>query len=145
MLLASSTMRGPAGFGWFAYPPLSGPIGSPGLGGDFWIVSVILTGTSGTLTRVIVITTVTLMRAPGMTLFRMPILTWNLWLSSFMVVFAFPVLTGALIMLLADREFGAQFFEPQLGGSPILFQHLFWFFGHPEVYIIALPFFGVVS
>ena len=85
------------------------------------------------------------MRAPGMTLFRMPILTWNLWLSSFMVVLAFPVLTGALIMLLADREFGAQFFEPQLGGTPILFQHLFWFFGHPEVYIIALPFFGVVS
>jgi cytochrome c oxidase subunit I len=75
----------------------------------------------------------------------MPILTWNLWLSSFMVVFAFPVLTGALMMLLADREFGAKFFEAQQGGSPILFQHLFWFFGHPEVYIIALPFFGVVS
>jgi cytochrome c oxidase subunit 1 len=145
MLLGFATKGGAADFGWFAYPPLSGPQGSPGLGGDFWVVSVILTGTSGTLSAVNVITTVTLMRAPGMTLFRMPILTWNLWLTSFMVIFAFPVLSGSLIMLLADREFGAKFFEPQAGGSPILFQHLFWFFGHPEVYIIALPFFGVVS
>ena len=86
-----------------------------------------------------------MMRAPGMTMFRMPILTWNLFLTSFMVLVAFPVLTGALIMLVADRHFGTHFFDPTAGGSPILWQHLFWFFGHPEVYIVALPFFGVVT
>ena len=86
-----------------------------------------------------------MMRAPGMTMFRMPILTWNLFLTSFMVLVAFPVLTGALIMLEADRRFGTHFFDPTAGGSPILWQHLFWFFGHPEVYIVALPFFGVVT
>ena len=87
----------------------------------------------------------TMMRAPGMTMFRMPILTWNLFLDELMVLVAFPVLTGALIMLEADRRFGTHFYDPTDGGSPILFQHLFWFFGHPEVYIVALPFFGVVS
>jgi len=145
MLLGFVTDGGAAGFGWFAYPPLSGPIGSPGLGADLWIVSIILTGTSGTLTAVNVISTITMMRAPGMTMFRMPILCWNLFLTSFMVLLAFPVLTGALIMLEADRRFGTDFFDPTQGGSPILYQHLFWFFGHPEVYIVALPFFGVVT
>ena len=86
-----------------------------------------------------------MMRTPGMTLFRMPILTWNLFITSFMVLMAFPVLSGALIMLEADRQFGTHFFDPTSGGSPILWQHLFWFFGHPEVYIVALPFFGVVT
>jgi cytochrome c oxidase subunit I len=85
------------------------------------------------------------LRAPGMTMFRMPILTWNLYLTSFMVLVTFPVLSGALMMLEADRRFGTHFYEPKDGGSPILFQHLFWFFGHPEVYIVALPFFGVVT
>jgi cytochrome c oxidase subunit 1 len=145
MLGGFLTDGGAADFGWFAYPPLAGPRGSPGLGGDLWIVAIILTGTSGTLSAVNVITTVTLMRAPGMTLFRMPILTWNLLLTSFMVLLAFPVLTGALMMLEADRRFGARFFDPIFGGDPILYQHLFWFFGHPEVYIIALPFFGVIT
>jgi cytochrome c oxidase subunit I len=145
MLMGFFTNGGAAAFGWFAYPPLSGPIGSPGLGGDLWIVAIILTGTSGTLSAVNIITTVTMMRAPGMTMFRMPILTWNLYLTSFMVLVAFPVLTGALAMLEADRRFGTHFFEPNSGGSPILYQHLFWFFGHPEVYIVALPFFGVVT
>jgi cytochrome c oxidase subunit I len=145
MLLGFLTEGGAADFGWYAYPPLSGPRGSPGLGGDFWIIAIILTGTSGTLTAVNVITTVTMMRAPGMTLFRMPILTWNLLLTSFMVLMAFPVLSGALMMLEADRRYGTQFFDPVVGGSPILYQHLFWFFGHPEVYIIALPFFGVIT
>jgi cytochrome c oxidase subunit I len=145
MLLGFLTEGGAADFGWFAYPPLSGPSGSPGLGADLWIVSIILTGTSGTLGAVNVITTVTMLRAPGMTLFRMPILTWNLLLTSFMILVAFPVLTGALMMLEADRRFGAHFFDPTAGGSPLLFQHLFWFFGHPEVYIVALPFFGVVT
>jgi cytochrome c oxidase subunit 1 len=91
------------------------------------------------------VTTVSMMRAPGMTMFRMPILTWNLYLTSFMVLLAFPVLTGALAMLEADRRFGTRFYEPQYDGSPVLYQHLFWFFGHPEVYIVALPFFGVVT
>ena len=145
MLLGFVTNGGAAAFGWFAYPPLSGPIGSPGLGGDLWIISIILTGTSGTLSAVNIITTVSMMRAPGMTMFRMPILTWNLYLTSFMVLMAFPVLSGALVMLEADRRFGTAFFEPQDGGSPVLYQHLFWFFGHPEVYIVALPFFGVVT
>jgi cytochrome c oxidase subunit 1 len=145
MLLGFLADGGPADFGWFAYPPLSGAAGSPGLGADLWIVAIILTGTSGTLTAVNVIATVTMMRTPGMTLFRMPILTWNLLVTAFMVLLAFPVLSGALLMLLADRQFGTHFFDPVNGGSPILFQHLFWFFGHPEVYIVALPFFGVVT
>ncbi len=145
MILGFLSDGGAAAFGWFAYPPLSGMSGSPGLGADLWIVSIILTGTSGTLTAVNVITTVTMMRTPGMTLFRMPILTWNLFITAFMVLLAFPVLSGALVMLEADRQFGTNFFEPVRGGSPILWQHLFWFFGHPEVYIVALPFFGVVS
>ncbi len=145
MLLGFVTDGGAAGFGWFAYPPLSGAAGSPGLGADLWIISIILTGTSGTLTAVNVITTVTMMRTPGMTLFRMPILTWNLFITAFMVLLAFPVLSGALLMLEADRQFGTHFFDPVNGGSPVLWQHLFWFFGHPEVYIVALPFFGVVT
>ena len=136
---------GAASFGWFAYPPLSGEAGSPGLGADLWIVAIILTGTSGTLTAINMISTVTMMRTPGMTLFRMPILVWDLFITAFMVLLAFPVLSGALLMLLADRHVGTHFFDPLEGGSPILFQHLFWFFGHPEVYIVALPFFGVVT
>ena len=145
MLLGFLTDGGAAAFGWTAYPPLSGPVGSPGLGADMWIVAIILTGTSGTLGAVNIITSVTMLRAPGMTMFRMPILTWNLFLTSTMVLVAFPVLTGALIMLESDRRFGTHFYDPTDGGSPILFQHLFWFFGHPEVYIVALPFFGVVT
>ncbi len=137
--------RGAAAFGWFAYAPLSGPIGSPGLGADLWIISIIVTGTSGTLTAVNVITTVVTMRTPGMTMFRLPILTWNLLMTSVMVLMAFPVLSGALMLLLADRRLETHFFDPVGGGSPILWQHLFWFFGHPEVYIVALPFFGVVT
>ena len=145
MLLGFFADGGAAPAGWFAYPPLSGAQGSPGLGMDMWIVSIILTGTSGTLTAVNVIATVTMMRTPGMTLFRMPIMTWNLFITSFMVLLAFPVLSGALMMLESDRQFGTKFFVPEAGGSPVLWQHLFWFFGHPEVYIVALPFFGVVT
>jgi cytochrome c oxidase subunit 1 len=145
MLLGYVADGGAASFGWFAYPPLSTAVGTPGIGGDLWIISVVLTGTSGTLTAVNIIATITSMRAPGMTMFRMPILTWNLLITNFMVLLAFPVLSGALFMLEADRQFGTHFFDPTRGGSPILWQHLFWFFGHPEVYIVALPFFGVVS
>ena len=91
------------------------------------------------------ITTVVTLRAPGMTMFRMPIFTWNMLVTSFLVLLAFPVLTAALAMLYADRHFGSQFFEIRRGGVPIVWQHLFWFFGHPEVYILAVPGFGVVS
>ncbi len=145
MLAGFLTDGGAAAFGWYGYPPLSGPVGSPGLGADLWIVALILTGTSGTLSAINIITTITMMRAPGMTMFRMPILSWNVFLTSFMVLVAFPVLSGALVMLEADRRFGTHFYDPGAGGSPILYQHLFWFFGHPEVYIVALPFFGVVT
>ncbi|MCB0992985.1 MAG: cbb3-type cytochrome c oxidase subunit I, partial [Acidimicrobiales bacterium] len=145
MLSGFVTTGGAAAFGWFAYAPLSGAGLSPNLGADLWIVAVILTGTSGTLSAVNVITTVMRMRAPGMTMFRTPIMVWNLLLTSVMVLISFPVLTGALLMLIADRRFGAHFYDPFAGGSPILWQHLFWFFGHPEVYIAALPFFGVVT
>ena len=145
MLLGFLADGGAASFGWFAYAPLSGPIGTPGLGADMWIVAIILTGTSGTLTAVNVIATVTMMRTPGMTLFRMSVLTWTLFITAFMVLLTFPVLSGALFMLEGDRQFGTHFFDPVNGGSPILWQHMFWFFGHPEVYIVALPFFGVAS
>ncbi len=145
MLAGFLTDGGAAGFGWFAYAPLSGPIGSPGLGPDLWIVSIIVTGTSGTLTAVNVIATVVTMRTPGMTMFRLPILVWNILLTNIMVLLVFPVFSGALMLLLADRRLDTHFFDPVGGGSPILWQHLFWFFGHPEVYIVALPFFGVVT
>jgi cytochrome c oxidase subunit 1 len=136
---------GAADFGWFAYPPYAGQTGSPGIGGDLWLVGLLLTGASGILTALNIATTVVMLRAPGMTMFRMPILVWDLLLTCFMVLIAFPVLTSAQLMLLADRRFGAQFFVPSGGGLPILWQHLFWFFGHPEVYIVALPYFGIVT
>jgi cytochrome c oxidase subunit 1 len=136
---------GAASFGWFAYPPLSGQAGSPGLGGDLWVIGLMLTGTSGILTALNLVTTIIMLRAPGMTMFRMPILVWDLLLTSFMVLIVFPVFTSALLMLLLDRRYGTNFFVPDAGGQAILWQHLFWFFGHPEVYIVALPYFGMVT
>ncbi|MFJ6215415.1 cytochrome c oxidase subunit I [Streptomyces sp. NPDC092296] len=135
---------GAADFGWFAYTPLSGPIRSPGLGGDLWVMGLVVAGLSTILGSVNFITTITCLRAPGMTLFRMPIFTWNVLFTSVMGVLAFPVLTAALLGLEADRKLGAHVFDPSNGGA-MLWQHLFWFFGHPEVYIIALPFFGIVT
>ena len=137
------TSRGAAAFGWTAYPPLSGPIYSPGAGGDLWVVGLGLTGVSSVMGAVNFVATTFFLRAPGMTLFRMPIFTWNMLVVSFMVLLAFPVITAALAMLYADRNLGSHFFDGE--GGPILFQHLFWFFGHPEVYIVALPYFGVVT
>ena len=139
------TAAGAADFGWFAYPPYSGQTGSPGMGGDLWLVGLVLTSTSGILSGINLATTVVMLRSPGMTMFRMPILVWDLLLTSFMVLIAFPVLTSAQLMLLLDRQFDMNFFVPTGGGSPILWQHLFWFFGHPEVYIVALPYFGIVT
>ncbi|MGW0072610.1 cytochrome c oxidase subunit I, partial [Streptosporangium sandarakinum] len=138
------TPGGAASFGWFAYTPLSSAISSPGVGGDLWIVGLVTSGLGTILGAVNFITTIICMRAPGMTMFRMPLFTWNTLLTSMMVLMAFPVLAAALLALLAERKFGAQVYAPATGG-PILWQHLFWFFGHPEVYIIALPFFGIIT
>src|SRR5438445_3096810 len=144
MLGGFLTSSGPAAFGWFAYAPLSDAVHSPGAGADLWIVAVLVTGVATVLTVVNLITTVICLRAPGMTMFRMPIFTWNMLFTSILVLVAFPVLAAALLGLEADRKFGAHIFDPQNGGA-VLWQHLFWFFGHPEVYIVALPFFGIIT
>ena len=138
------TPGGAASFGWFAYAPLSNAIYSPGLGADLWVLGLALGGFGTILGAVNFITTVVCMRAPGMTMFRMPIFTWNVLITSVLVLMAFPALAAALLALAADRRLGAHVFDPATGG-PLLWQHLFWFFGHPEVYIIALPFFGIVT
>ncbi|MGH3383962.1 MAG: aa3-type cytochrome oxidase subunit I [Nocardioidaceae bacterium] len=138
------TPLGAADFGWFAYTPLSNEVRSPGVGGDLWIMGLWMAGLGTILGGVNFITTIICMRAPGMTMFRMPIFTWNILITSLMVLIAFPILAGALLALGADRMLGAHIFDAANGGA-ILWQHLFWFFGHPEVYIIALPFFGIVT
>ncbi|RMI41047.1 cytochrome c oxidase subunit I [Streptomyces triticirhizae] len=138
------TPNGAASFGWFAYSPLSDAIRSPGVGADMWVMGLALSGFGTILGAVNFITTIICMRAPGMTMFRMPIFTWNVLLTGVLVLLAFPVLAAALFGLAADRLFDAHIFDAANGGA-ILWQHLFWFFGHPEVYIIALPFFGIVS
>ena len=145
MISGFLTAGGAASFGWFAYAPLSGAVYSPGVGADLWIVGVVVTSTAGVLTAVNIVTTIFMLRAPGMTMFRMPIYTWNMLVTSMLVLLAFPVLTAALVMLFCDRHLDTHIFEATKGGTPILWQHMFWFFGHPEVYIIALPFFGVVT
>ncbi|MPZ95298.1 MAG: cytochrome ubiquinol oxidase subunit I, partial [Propionibacteriales bacterium] len=138
------TPLGAADFGWFAYAPLSNEVRSPGVGGDLWVMGLWMAGLGTILGGVNFITTIICMRAPGMTMFRMPIFTWNILITSMMVLIAFPILAGALLALGADRMLGAHIFDAANGGA-ILWQHLFWFFGHPEVYIIALPFFGIVT
>ncbi|GAA1445104.1 aa3-type cytochrome oxidase subunit I [Leifsonia poae] len=138
------TPQGAASFGWFAYAPLSSTTFSPGIGGNLWVVGLGLSGFGTILGAVNFITTIITMRAPGMTMFRMPIFTWNALVTSILVLMAFPVLAAALFALAADRVFDAHIYDPANGGA-LLWQHLFWFFGHPEVYIIALPFFGIVS
>ncbi|MDX3105441.1 cytochrome c oxidase subunit I [Nonomuraea angiospora] len=138
------TPGGAASFGWFAYTPLSNAINSPGIGSDLWIMGLALSGLGTILGSVNFITTIICMRAPGMTMFRMPIFTWNVLLTSMLVLMAFPVLAAALLVLESDRKLGTHVFAPDNGGA-LLWQHLFWFFGHPEVYIIALPFFGIVT
>ncbi|MFF0475830.1 cytochrome c oxidase subunit I [Streptomyces sp. NPDC004284] len=138
------TPTGPAAFGWTAYAPLNSLERSPGAGVDLWIMGLALSGFGTILTSVNFLTTIVGMRAPGMTMFRMPIFTWNVLFTTILVLAAFPVLAAALLVLEADRRLGSVVFQPENGGA-LLWQHLFWFFGHPEVYIIALPFFGIVS
>jgi cytochrome c oxidase subunit 1 len=145
ILLASFVAPGgAAAFGWYAYSPLTSSINSPGIGGDMWIMGLTLSGFGTILSGVNFVTTIVCMRAPGMTMFRMPIFTWNILLTSVMVLIAFPVLAAALLVLEIDRKLGAQVFSSANGGA-VTWQHLFWFFGHPEVYIVAIPFFGIIT
>jgi cytochrome c oxidase subunit 1 len=144
VVLGFVTPGGAADFGWTAYAPLNSAVHSPGAGADMWIVGLLLSGLGTILGSVNMVTTVMTLRAPGMTMFRMPIFTWNILVTALLALLVFPMLAAMLAVLLADRHLGAKVFEPESGG-PILWQHLFWFFGHPEVYIVALPFFGIVS
>src|SRR5699024_9104588 len=138
------TPQGAASFGWTAYAPLSDTTFTPGLGGDRCAFGPARQGFGTILGSVNIITTITTTRMPGMTMFRMPIFTWNALITGVLVLMAFPPLASALLALGADRRFEANIFNPENGG-PILWQHLFWFFGHPEVYVLALPFFGIVT
>ncbi|GLY01244.1 cytochrome c oxidase subunit I [Actinoplanes sp. NBRC 101535] len=139
-----ATPGGAADFGWFAYTPLSNSLHSPGIGGNMWVVGLALSGLGTILGSVNLITTILTLRAPGMTMFRMPIFTWNMLVTALLAILIFPFLAAALFALAADRVLGAHVFDVETGG-PMLWQHLFWFFGHPEVYIIALPFFGIIT
>ncbi|MFJ4650638.1 cytochrome c oxidase subunit I [Nocardia sp. NPDC088792] len=138
------TPGGAADFGWTAYAPLSDIVHSPGVGADLWILGLAVSGLGTILGGVNMLTTVVCLRCPGMTMFRMPIFTWNIAVTSVLVLLAFPLLTAALFGLAYDRHLGGHIYDPANGGV-LLYQHLFWYFGHPEVYIIALPFFGIVS
>ncbi|WP_328323949.1 cytochrome c oxidase subunit I [Kribbella sp. NBC_00382] len=135
---------GAADFGWTGYAPLSSGARSPGVGADLWIMGLWMAGLGTILGAVNFVTTIITLRAPGMTMFRLPIFTWNILVTSILVLIAFPILAATLLMLEADRALGAHVFDAANGG-PLLWQHLFWFFGHPEVYIIALPFFGIIT
>ncbi|OAH41599.1 cytochrome ubiquinol oxidase subunit I [Dietzia cinnamea] len=144
MLSGFLTPGGAASFGWTMYMPLADKIHSPNVGADLWILGVGIGGIGTILGAVNFVTTIICLRAPGMTMFRMPIFTWNILVASVLILLIFPLLTAAALGVFYDRTFGGRIFDPANGGA-ILWQHLFWFFGHPEVYVLALPFFGIVS
>ena len=145
VLNSSWLLGGGADGGWFNYAPNSGVIFSPTHGIDFWNMGLLLTGIASLVGAINLITTVLNMRAPGMTLMKMPVFTWMSLVTQFLLLFAIPVLTAAQFLLMFDRLFGARFFDVSAGADPLLWEHLFWIFGHPEVYIMILPAFGVIS
>ena len=144
MLAGFLTPGGAADFGWTMYVPLSDSVHTPGIGADMWIVGVGATGVGTIASAINMITTVLTLRAPGMTMFRLPVFTWAVFTASVIVLMIFPLLTAAALGVLYDRKLGGHIFDSANGGG-ILWQHLFWFFGHPEVYVLALPFFGIIS
>ena len=145
MLNGSWFLGGAPNAGWFGYAPITGEAYNPGHGIDFWIMSLQILGIASLAAAFNFIVTILNMRAPGMTLMRMPLFTWMTLITAFLLVLAFPVITVALIELMFDRFFGTNFFVPAAGANPVLWQHLFWVFGHPEVYILILPAMGIVS
>jgi len=138
-------LGGAADGGWFMYAPNSGPVFSPTHGVDFWALGLQITGIASLAGAINLIITVLNMRAPGMSLMKMPIFTWMITVVQFLLLFAVPVITVALFLLSFQRNFGARFFDVAAGADPLLWQHLFWIFGHPEVYILILPSFGIIS
>ena len=145
LIFSGYLFGGAAAEGWTLYTPLSSGTYASGVGTDLWLIGLLLVGTASILGSVNFIATIFKMRAPGMTLFRMPILVWTVLVTATLILLATPVLAAGMIALFIDRNYGGSFFDPNAGGNPVLWQHLFWFFGHPEVYIVILPAMGVVS